>query len=103
MPTPSPVMKWPAIFREEGPPTDPSILLSGDAEVGGVAFRVSAMRMRTGLRVPDYRDDVSASAYRAAMDSTLDDVEDLVDSIDPELVIIDGAEYLLWMVPAARD
>jgi hypothetical protein len=61
-----------------------------------------ALRMREGMRTPDYRDDVPAEAYEAAMDSMVIEVEDLVDSREPDLLNINGAQYLLWMVPAAQ-
>jgi hypothetical protein len=97
---PAPAIRWPVSFVEEGPVEDPAIMLSGAVEIGSTHFRVSALRMRDGLRMPDYRDGVPESAYEDAMDGMLDDVEDLVDSMEPELLTIGAAQYLLWMVPA---
>lgn len=77
-------------------------MLTGQAEVAGKAFKVVAMRVNEGGRDPDFLDNVSISSYEGSMNGMLEDVEDLVDSIEPELIIINGAYYLLWMVPSAR-
>jgi hypothetical protein len=103
MPIPAPTIVWPTTLREEGPQGDPRILLGADAAVGGAAFRVRALRVRRGHRGPDYRDGVPMNAYEDALDGLLDDIEDLVDSIEPESVTIGDADYLLWMVPVGRD
>jgi hypothetical protein len=103
MPIAAPSIQWPANFIEEGPAEDPTILLSAQAGVAGVPFKVSALRMRAGLRTPDYRDDVPKKIYEPALDGMLDDIEDLMDSIEPQLLGINGAQYLLWMMPAERD
>lgn len=103
MTIPTPAIIWPAAFTEEGPPEDASILLTGEARVAGIAFNVMALRMRPGLRTPDYREDVAQSTYESAMDNMVDDIEDLVDSLEPELIVLNAAQYLLWMVPAAHE
>jgi hypothetical protein len=74
----------------------------GHAEVAGKTFKVTALRVGKGSREPDFRDDIAASAYEVSMNGMVDDVEDLVDSIEPELIVFNGAHYLLWMVPSAR-
>jgi hypothetical protein len=102
MPVPTPSIKWPAAFVEAGPPEDAAILLTADAQIAGIVFKVMALRMRAGLRMPDYRDGVAESTYEVAMDGMLDDIEDLVDSLEPELIVLNGTQYLLWMVPGAR-
>lgn len=100
---PSPAIQWPAELLSTGPDRDPDILLTGDARVAGIRFRVAALRVRKGLRTPDYRADVPLSDYETALDSMQDDVEDLIGSLSPELVPLNGTDYLLWMVPFARD
>ena len=81
---------------------DPSIMLTGDAEVAGKPFKVAALRIKERSRDPDFLDSVPESSYEASMNGMLEDVEDLVDSMEPELIVINGAHYLLWMVPSAR-
>jgi hypothetical protein len=103
MTIPTPAIAWPHALTEEGPPEDASILLSGEARIAGIAFHVMAVRMRPGLRTPDYRDGVASSTYESAMDGMVDDIEDLVDSLEPELISLNAAQYLLWMVPAAHE
>jgi hypothetical protein len=102
MPIPAPKMRWPTELHERGPDGDRRIMLVGHAEVAGKEFKVTALRVDKGRREPDFRDDIPASAYEVSMSGMLDDVEDLVDSMEPELVVIDGADYLLWMVPSAH-
>jgi len=101
MTVPAPSIQWPAQFLEGGPVEDATILLTADAQISGTHFKVMALRMRAGMRMPDYRDGIAESAYEAALDGMLDDIEDLVDSLEPELIILERAEYLLWMVPAS--
>jgi hypothetical protein len=91
------------MLREEGPARDPTILLGAEAMIDGVAFDVRALRVRQGHRGPDFREEVPQSDYQDALDSLLDDIEDLVGSIVLSPVAISGAQYLLWMVPAATD
>ncbi len=102
MPIPIPAIQWPAHLAEKGPAEDPAVLLSGQARIGGVSFKVMALRMRDGMRMPDYRPDVSGTLYEDAMEAMVADIEDLVDSMEPELIAVGGASYLLWMVPSAR-
>jgi len=97
---PAPAIRWPAEFTAAGPPRDPAIVLTAEARIGDTAFRVTALRMREGLRLPDYRTDVPESAYEEAFERMVDDIEDLVDARNPHRVAINNAEYLLWMVPA---
>ncbi|HEY5347369.1 MAG TPA: hypothetical protein VIJ72_04180 [Rhizomicrobium sp.] len=101
MPVPSPTIRWPTELREDGPAEDPEILLMGKAEVAGAAFRVMALRVRQDGRTPDYRDGVPDAAYDSGMDAMVGDIEDLADSIGPRLIPMNGAQYLLWMVPSA--
>jgi hypothetical protein len=94
-------MRWPTELEEQGPNEDRGIMLVGYAEVAGKAFKVAALRVYKNSRNPDFLDEVPVSAYEASLEGMLDDVEDLVGSIEPELVVINGAHYLLWMVPSA--
>lgn len=103
MPVPAPEIDWPSNFRERGPTEDPGILLTGQAKIAGVAFKVTALRMCKGTRTPDYREQVPEESYEASLVNMPEDIEDLVDSIQPELVALNGADYLLWMVPHADD
>ena len=100
---PAPAIQWPAELYTAGPPADPAIVLSGDAKVSDVRFRIMAIRMREGHRAPDYKEGVPRSAYESALDSMADDIEDLIGSLGHPLVRLNGARYLVWMVPAARD
>jgi pimeloyl-ACP methyl ester carboxylesterase len=100
---PAPKIEWPPEFATEGPDQDPTIMLSGHARIADVGFRIIALRMRKGFRSPDYREDVPDSAYQEVLERMVDDIEDLIDSLAPCLITIDNAEYLLWMVPDARE
>jgi len=99
----APKMEWPGEFKAEGPDQDPTVVLIGEAKVAGVAFRIMALRMLEGLRTPDYREGVPRCLYQDALERMVDDIEDLVDSIAPCLIRINEAQYLLWMVPGARE
>ena len=101
MPIPLPAIEWPAELIEWGPDEDPTILLMGEAEIAGATFKVRALRMRTGMRMPDYLDDLSEAGYELEWGRMVEDVEYLVDFIEPQLVTISGTQYLLWMVPSA--
>ena len=102
MTVPTPAIAWPRDLSEEGPPEDAGILLKGEARIAGIAFHVTAVRMHPGQRTPDYRDGIAPGAYESTMDGMVDDIEDLVDSLEPELIVLNDAHYLLWMVPAAH-
>jgi len=95
----APAIRWPTELATAGPAQDPMIVLAGRAEIDGVGFRVTALRMREGMRLPDYRAGVPEGAYEDALERMVDDIEDLVDSLGPQRVVINDAHYLLWMVP----
>lgn len=101
MPVPAPTITWPAKFVEAGPAEDATMMLICEAEIAGVVFKVTALRMRAGMRTPDYPDELSESEYELELGGMVEDVEDLVDSMRPQLINIGGAQYLLWMVPSA--
>ncbi|HET7335349.1 MAG TPA: hypothetical protein VFI93_09540 [Rhizomicrobium sp.] len=99
---PVPPIIWPKEFQAMGPDGDPSIVLSADAQIGGVQFLLTGLRTHEGMRMPDYRADVPREAYEAKLHALLDAIETLSASIEPELLEISGATYLVWMVPRAR-
>ena len=96
----APAIQWPDSFDALGPTEDPRILLVGTAEIAGVKFVVTAIRMRDGMRMPDYLEGVPVSAYEAAIDSMREEIEVLASTMEPALVPIAGGKYLLWMVPS---
>lgn len=98
-----PQIDWPEAFEKAGPAGDPEIMLTASAKLGGIDFAVTAVRMHQGLRMPDYRDGVPKKVYEATLDSMVDDIENLTDSICPKLLPINGAHYLVWMVPTPAD
>lgn len=99
----APAIRWPDNFDALGPAEDPRIVLVGEAEIEGVKFIVTAIRMREGMRMPDYLDGVPQSTYEAAIDSMREEIEVLSSTMEPALVPIAGGNYLLWMVPSAHD
>jgi len=98
-----PRIEWPAQFEERGPKGDPKILLASDAEVGAVVFKVRALRIQREGWEPDYRRDVAPDEYDAIRESTMEDVQNLVEFGQPALIAMAGGQYLLWMVPSSRD
>lgn len=101
MPIQAPAMRWPRELQDQGPARDPTLLLLGEAMVAGKPFKIMALRMRRESRGPDFREDVLEEEYAASLENMVEDIEDLVDSIEPPLVVINGSHYLLWMVPQA--
>ena len=101
MPVRAPLIQWPETLGALGPADDPNILLVGEAWIAGAEFMITAIRMRKGMRMPDYRDGVAPADYEAALDSMLDEIEYLASTMAPALVPMDGGEYLIWMVPSA--
>lgn len=102
MSIPVPAIIWPKEFQSMGPDGDPTIVLSADVQVGSVHFLLTALRTHENMRMPDYHADVPREDYEAKLDSMLDEIETLSASIEPELLEISGARYLVWMVPRAR-
>ena len=98
----APEIQWPSSFDALGPADDPSILLVGEAKIEGVDFVVTAIRMRDGMRMPDYREGVPVSAYEAAIDSMREEIEVLASTMEPALIPFQGGQYLLWMVPSGH-
>ena len=102
MQIPAPAITWPTELVASGPDEDSTILLVGEAKIAGVTFKITALRMRDGMRTPDYLDELSETEYEFEWGGMVEDVEDLVNSMEPQLVTISGAQYLLWIVPSAR-
>ena len=96
----TPEIQWPERLEPGGPADDPGILLVGEAQIGGLPFAITAIRMREGLRMPDYRDSVDADEYDSALDSLVDDIECLSNILEPSLLRLDEGAYLMWMVPS---
>ena len=99
----APAIQWPAAFDAQGPAEDPNILLVAEASIDGIAFVITAIRMRDGMRMPDYREGVPIGVYEDTIDSMREEIEVLASTMDPPLVKLDGGDYLLWMIPSARD
>jgi hypothetical protein len=95
----APQIEWPTEFDELGPAEDPSILLSAVARIDGVEYTVTAIRMREGMRLPDYRSDVRDRTYETFIDEKLDEIECLAETVEPALLSLGGGSYLLWMAP----
>jgi hypothetical protein len=95
-----PEPRWPSELLEEGPPEDPSILLSGGAEIGTASHRVVAVRLNPGTLTVDYRAEVGEDIYA---DYGLEDMlEELtfLDDIDASvLVATECGHYVIWMMP----
>lgn len=99
----TPPIEWPDSFDALGPAADPTILLTADVRIGGQDFVVTAIRMRAGMRMPDYKEGVPVRTYEDALDSMREEIECLASTMEPSLVAIDGGDYLLWIVPSSRD
>jgi hypothetical protein len=98
-----PLPEWPRDLLREGPPEDRSILLRGEAMIGGARFVVTAVRVNPIRRGPDFRQDLHVGVYREYNLSTLIDVmSELADFDDPSTVRLESGSYLLWMVPAGQ-
>jgi hypothetical protein len=107
---------YPARLDERGPKEDPSILLTGTAEIGNAPALVIAIRIsRTLRRTPDYRQDVPAEMYGvnnidAGLETFLENADDLTDELSdalgehvPSIVQLEPGAYMLWLLPLAPD
>jgi hypothetical protein len=100
MPVPLPELLWPSELVEQGPPEDPSILLSAAAEVGGVRHRILAVRVNPHALSIDYRAGVDDDSYAASqLDERFEGLTFLEDISTSNLVQMAGASYLIWMMP----
>ena len=104
MPVCLPEPRWPSELLEEGPPEDPSILLGGPAEIGKAPHRVLAVRLNRNTLAIDYRTDVAEDIYADyQLEGMLDELTFLDDIDKSVLVPIEGAHYVVWMVPFSGD
>ena len=102
MAVPAPAIQWPEKLEEMGPEADPGIMLTGAARVADVPFEIVALRMREGMRLPDFLSGLPELEYDVALCEMIGEIEYLAGSIEPNRVEIRGAPYLLWMVPSTR-
>jgi len=100
MPVSLPEPRWPAELEEEGPPDDPTILLSGAAEIGQATHRILAMRINPGTLAIDYRQDVDEDVYEDyQLEEMLDELT-FMDDIDKSVLVqMGGGHYVVWMMP----
>jgi hypothetical protein len=116
MPIPFPRSAFPAMLEERGPREDPSILLTGPAEIGGASARIIAIRVSRSLRwTPDYKNAVPAESYRrarldASLETFLENVEDLAVELSdelgdyvPSIMHLDAGFYMMWILPLRPD
>ena len=100
MPVHLPEPRWPSELMEEGPPEDPLILLGGAAEIGKAPHRVMAVRLNPGTLAVDYRADLDEDVYADyQLEGLLDELTFLDDIDKSVLVPINGAHYVIWMMP----
>jgi hypothetical protein len=109
-----PDCKWPASLEEQGPPEDPSILLTGTAYIGDAVIKIIAIRVNLLRRAtPDYRPDVPIAGYRdggyaTALDTILDEFEDVAAQLGEffgeehtNIVELPTGSYQIWGVPVS--
>jgi hypothetical protein len=95
-----PAPQWPAGLLEEGPPGDPTILLRGEATIGGARFTVTAVRVDPIRFGPDFRSDQPMSVYAAyGLSELLDNLSELIDVAEASTVRLSTGSYRLWMLP----
>jgi hypothetical protein len=116
MSIPFPRCAWPATLDERGPTEDPSIVLTGTAEIGDALARIIAIRISRKLRsTPDYRRDVPAGIYcrnnlDSGLEAFLENAEDLTAELSdalgghvPSIVQLEPGAYMLWILPLTPD
>ena len=102
MPIPLPQTTWPSELSEEGPPQDPSVLLSGMANIGPAPHRVLAVRINPTTLGVDYRPDLDEEVYAEyQLDDLVDDLTFLDDLDASVLVPMGNGDYVIWMMPFA--
>lgn len=96
-----PPILWPSELKENGPPEDPTILLTGSAKIGVASYQVMAIRVRPDLRLqPDLRDDVPKAAYEdSLLYSRLDELGYLAEALSLATIPLEAGSYVIWMVP----
>ncbi len=99
-----PAPEWPTELLEEGPTQDRSILLRGEAAIGGAAFRVTAIRVNPIRFGPDYRMDCDAAIYaNYDLPALLDRLSELVDVAELPTLQLRTGNYLMWMLPLGAE
>lgn len=94
-------LDWPAALDEIGPEQDPTILLSGAAQIGRTLFRIMAIRVQPDLRfMPDFQPD--AEYDTDALETKLEDLAVIADTDHPGEVELAGGRYVVWMTPTPR-
>lgn len=96
---PVPNVHWPVSLSERGPESDPGILLVGEAVLAGIKFKVTALRVSEYGRGPDFRADIADEEYEVSLQNMTESLEDLVESIEPASIEMNGGRYVVWMVP----
>lgn len=95
-----PAPQWPEGLLEEGPPEDPTILLRGEARIGGARFTVTAVRVDPIRFGPDFRFDRTISVYAAyGLSELLDSLSELIDVAEASALRLSTGSYRLWMLP----
>jgi hypothetical protein len=102
MPVPLPAPRWPTELVEDGPPEDPSILLSAPATIGQARHLVLAVRINPRTLAADYRADLNEDVYAdSEVEELLDELTFLDDIDQSVLVPLSSGLYVIWMVPFA--
>lgn len=97
-----PLPEWPARLREAGPPEDPSILLRGEAAIGGTTFNLTAIRVDPVRFGPDFRPDRTPKVYAAyELSALLDSLSELTEISEASSVRLGTGTYLMWMLPGS--
>ncbi len=101
MPVPCLPIQWPSTLQESGPAEDPTIVLSGTAQVGSTPFRIVAIRVEPRLRfMPDYKSDIAGTIYdREVLETLLEELGEVSDTDHPLTLELATGVYVLWMVP----
>jgi hypothetical protein len=102
MPVHLPEPHWPAELLERGPDEDPSILLSGVAEIGTVPHRILAVRVNPSHAQVDYRADLDEAVYADYQLEVMLDELNVFDNVDRSVMVpLESGNYVIWMVPSA--
>jgi hypothetical protein len=103
MSVPSLQVQWPSTLEESGPAEDPSIVLSGTAQVGSTPFRITAIRVEPRLRfMPDYKADLGDAVYeREVLETLLEELGEVANTDNPQTLELATGVYVMWMAPAS--
>jgi hypothetical protein len=111
-----PACVWPAVLEERGPAEDPSILLTGAAQIGDAGVQIVAIRINSTLRwSPDYKRSVDEVSYQAnglneVLETTLEELQsvasewgDLLGEGSSGLVELATGPYRFWVLPVSAE